>query len=638
MNEIPGSSRTVPKQLSLDELAEMTKVTQQAEREGYMTDDYGRPLKRVATVDLTPKDDYDPLVSAKLASQAPSSPAPPQEPQQYMPPRTSNLKPTPIEEIAPYKEPEEVGKEMKNKLIGDLDKAIARDKAAMWNNVVEPLYEQALADKLEADDSDLLSDSDDTYNNEEGDFTMDTTPAMTSTNIAPVNNFEFDEEPILTTQTVQPEEQEEPEELPRPAVTVPAINSDVTAIPDLDTKAVEPEVQEPSLDDVEPEGELSQAEDLSNLDLNDMFGEDIEDELTEVDLEPEVELSEEDKKEEIVQMQQVIRKTANPISKVINLAEYTIASKPVTSSRVLASMASTAQIHTANWVLPHAGRSITMTELSGPEIEKLNPGLESGLSDLLRNKELYSIFYNHIIDANKPKTFDAWTKTVPFEDIPHLYFAAYRASFSHGTNLLPLACNNPKCKHSFMQHTPINSMVKFKDDAAKLRTKTIMGNDPTSDDYSIVSKLFQVSDSICISFKAPSIYNRVFETSVLPEKFRNSYQDLLGVIQTIDSIYQINHAEKKLVKMETKIEANDVVKTTFNKYKSYAAILQQLKADEYYAIPAFIKEVRTDRSDEITFQLPEVVCPKCGKTIPAAEMDAISLLFTRLRLQTILVL
>ena len=181
-------------------------------------------------------------------------------------------------------------------------------------------------------------------------------------------------------------------------------------------------------------------------------------------------------------------------------------------------------------------------------------------------------------------------------------------------------------------------MPKFKDDKVKEFVKNTLAKDPTTADYNIKSKLFQVSDDVCISFRMPSIYNRVFEAAMLPEKFRSRYEDLMFYIQCIEGIYQIDHVNKKLLRMQTKVEADKIEKTVANKYKAYAAILQNLKPDEYYSIPAFIKEIRVDHTEDITFAIPETTCPKCGKKVEETAMDAMNLLFTRLRLQTIRVL
>lgn len=613
--------------LSLDELAQMTREIQEADVSGTLGPD-GRPLKSVKTVDLTVRDNYDPLENAavkkevsleEVAGIAADSPV-----TQYVPPalRSKALKPTPIEEIAPMKEPEKLGAELQNKWINDLNDAIERDKQAQWNNVVMPLMEKeiekkALAELGAEDDIEMgtplqtsktLIEENDSYKIDEGDLDMDDNYQTTPPSFEE-NEFTFEE--AATPPPAQPVQPEIP--------TAPIVAN----IP----KAPEP------IDVPEPE------QSISDIDLDDVFGEGSSSELVEASEEEEnYELSEEEQKEEIAAMQQKIRQEIRPITKVIDIGKFKVASKPINASRVLSNLTTNKAIHTANWYLPNAGRPFTMSELAGPEIEKLNPSAETGLSELMRNRERYGIFYEHIVDNNKPASFEAWAKTIPYDDVSALYYGAYRASFSHGSNLLPYYCTNKRCNHSFMEHKSIDSMIKFSNDEAKERAKTIMAMDPSGLTLALESKLFQVSDDLCISFHTPSIYNVEFEIPVLPKKFRERYEELMYYISCIETVYQIDHTNNLLVPMATKVEPDNINKTVANKYKAYAAVLQRLTADQYYSIYSYIKDVKENHNDEVTFEYPETECPKCHTKIAAAPTDSMTMLFTRLRLPTILVL
>lgn len=575
-----------PRTLSLDEVANMTSQMNESTGE-------------VTTRDLTPKSTYIPT------------------------PANGSLKPVDITDIAEFEKPKRVGQELIDTMFDKLDTAIERDKREMWENVVAPKLEEVTEKAI------LGSDEDDEYDFNNTALYTENTMTYEGDDMEDVNtqggfNFDEEDEAVL--------------EIPVPTEPVVEKANDIPVIPKEETTPVVVEKNEVVKTDI---AEEESHEDIGELNLDNIFGKDVSDELSEEDYESseaEIELSEEESQAEIKEMQAVIRKEANPISKIINLAEFTIGSKPVSSSSVLNTLITSTKVHSANWYMPNAGRSFTMAEISGAEIQKLDPSAETGLNELMRNKELYSVFYDHTIDANKPSTFEAWTKTVPFDDIGHLYFGAYRASFSHGSNLIPYYCNNPMCKHSFMEHKPINSMIKFKNVDIESKAKEIMAKDPTTEEYSIKSKLFQISNDVCIAFKNPSIYNVVFERAALPESFRNKFADLMYYISCIDAIYIIDHANKKLNKMSTKIEKDNINKTISNKYKSYAAILKNLRPDEYSLIPSFIKEVKNDHSEDIEFLMPETVCPKCGKKIEAIPMDPMTMLFTRLRLQTILVL
>lgn len=647
---IPGAKPA--RSISLDELAQMTSETQAAERRNVVLGRDGKPLQEVKTVDLTVRDNYNPLegsiqskamnfskidttstIDVPLTMDAPVT-------TKYIPPELrENLKPAAIEDIAPPAETKKV-ETLQEKWTRDLDHAIERDKHAQWNDVIMPLYEKELEKKAlkelgidsEDDDnteqsyeSDSVVPKDDSYKIEEEDFDiMD--DDMTTDNTVSQDDYDFNavqeayEEPVQPLPVVN----DGIPTMPQPPVQQAVVKQPVTS---------EPEVI-PEITIKPPTGNIN------DIDLDNIFGEDTSSELEQSDDSDidEVELSEEDQKDEITAMQKVIRQEIKPINKVIDISKFKVASKPINSSRVLANMTTSRSVHTANWYLSNAGRPFTMSELGGSEIEKLNPSAETGLSEIMRNRERYGIFYDHIVDNNKPASFEAWAKIVPYDDVKALYYGAYRASFSHGSNLLPYYCDNLRCKHSFMHHKPIDEMVRFSDDAAKERAKTVMSMDPTGLNMSLESRIFQVSDDICISFHTPSIYNVEFEIPVLPKKFRDKYEELMYYISCIEDIYQIDHNNGFLVKMATKIEPDNIGKTVANKYKAYAAILQRLSPDQYYSIYSYIKEVKEDHSSELIFEYPEVTCPKCGKVIKAVEMDPMQMLFTRLRLPTILVL
>lgn len=565
-------------------------------------------------------------------------------------PRES-LREVSISELAPPPEVKPV-KTFEDKLIGDLNAAIERDKRQMWENVIEPAKEAMEERQLYGDDDMIeptqtatFSQVVETEKEEEGDTFMETYNPI---NLAAPAAFDFDNDdqaqPAAKETIQQPEEQPSmPQEMQSPELeTVPTpipkeaeqhIPEPVVQLPEQPKVATDeptkPQYVVPTSLDLGTTIEM-EASSIQTADFSSMFN---SDEDTEEESSTDIPMTEEDQEEEIKNIQMVIRAESTPIKNLVDLSKFTIASKATSATKVLSALTNK-PVHTANWIYLGAGRSFTMTELNGCEIEKIDPSAETGLNELMRNRELYTIFYNHIIDANKPESFEAWAKTVPFSDIPNLYFGVYRASFSHSANLLPFTCTH--CKHSFMEKHRIESMIKFANDDVKNEVKELLAKDPTTQQYNIKSKIYQISDRIAISFKAPSIYNVVFETASLPDNFRNQFSNLVYYINCIENIFTIDATNCKLIPVETKIEPTDIIKTINNRYKAFANILQTLSPDEFSSIPVYLKSINPNRQDDIKFQIPESVCPKCGKKIEASEADAISLLFTRLRLQTIL--
>ena len=492
--------------ISLDQLSEITRQQQQQQATQYVTKD-GKPAPLVKTNDLTGVSE-DPLgdLFKKLEGKQVSTPPVPgatlvntedkivyspgnysdmaqpieqQKQPQYT--ATKDMKKLDPSEIAPPRinESAKAAEEFRNKLITDLDKAIIRDRQDMWDNVVEPLYRQKLEEKMlsegeeisdstSIDDSfdiDMSTDDDDDINFDDvGDFGMsdnvnvtlemgsepeqfsDDTIIPTTTNTAPVQEItEQTEATIETKKEAQESQYKQPEE---PKITIP-ISSVYTVQPSVDIA-----VYEPTMDIYNS---------MTSSDLDDIFNGDDDDDSS-IDTEAiQAAITEE------------VKSKVRPINNLINLSEYSVSTKAVTGSKVLSQITQMRNTQIGTWALVNAGRPITMTAMYGDEIERINPDPDSSaLSEFQRQKQIFSIFYNHTVDANKPASLEAWTKTIPASDIQNLYFCAYRATFSNGANYLPRRCPNSGCNNGFLELVNLDSMVKYKDDEAKNRIQNIL--------------------------------------------------------------------------------------------------------------------------------------------------------------------
>lgn len=652
--------------ISLDQLSEITRQQQQQQTTQYVTKD-GKPAPLVKTKDLTGVSE-DPLgdLFKKLEGKQVSTPPVPgatlvntedkivyspgnysdmaqpieqQKQPQYT--ATKDMKKLDPSEIAPPRinESAKAAEEFRNKLITDLDKAIIRDRQDMWDNVVEPLYRQKLEEKMlseeeeisdstSIDDSfdiDMSTDDDDDINFDDvGDFGMsdnvnvtlemgsepeqfsDDVIIPTTTNATPVQEItEQTEATIEVKKEAQESQYKQPEE---PKITVPI--SSVSTV----QQSVEIAVYEPTMDTYNS---------MASSDLDDIFSEDDDDSSIDT---------------EVIQaaITEEVKSKVKPINNLINLSEYSVSTKAVTGSKVLSQITQMRNTQIGTWVLVNAGRPITMTAMYGDEIEKINPDPEaSALSEFQRQKQIFNIFYDHTVDANKPASLEAWTKTIPASDIQNLYFCAYRSTFSNGANYLPRRCPNSGCNNGFLELINLDSMVKYKDDEAKNRIQNILNMDPTSPDLGIKATLYQVSDELCISIRTPSIYSMVFEDAVLNKQFKTKYSELAGWISCIEDIYIINHSTKQLVKVTYKVEPNNMAKTTNNKYKTYAAILKTLSSDQYINAVNKINDIQVQHISDVTYSLPATKCPKCGTVIPEDKsVNAVVAFFMRHRLQT----
>lgn len=321
-----------------------------------------------------------------------------------------------------------------------------------------------------------------------------------------------------------------------------------------------------------------------------------------------------------------LKEKIKPIANVIDLSTFTISSKPVSISNAL--KVTTTNKHVADWVFPAEGRSISIEEFTGLELEKLNPA-NSSRNRLNTYKDIYELIFKHIVDTNKPATMEQWVKKVNFFDLDHLYFAIYKASFE-GSNFVPFSC--PHCGEVFVsEDISIDDMVKFKDDKAKERIMALLNSDTNTESDNVNVEAVQISDNYVAGLKEPSVYNMIFENVILDEKFTEKYSELLSLVTFVDTIYYIDRDNNELRPIEPKIYPENMVKTVKSKISTYGKILQSLNSDQFYQFNAYIKAIQ-ERHDELSYRLPEVKCPKCEKQIKEADMSAEGLLFTRCQL------
>ena len=386
-----------------------------------------------------------------------------------------------------------------------------------------------------------------------------------------------------------------------------------------------------SEDDLDKDDKKNKEENIDNNTLPSQEELDIDDEdLDDIDLdEDDDEFDDEDdelSEQEIADLREAIKDKLKLDIPVNTSGEAKIsANKTISLNDVLSMQTSNANV--IDYPLMSAGRCVSMREFSGTEIESLNQGA-SGRNRFNTLKTIYHTLYDHIVDNNKPE-FDKWLKVTSFMDIEHLYMAAYKASFN-GANYIPFNCTNDKCNHVFLSdNIEIEDMIKFKDDAAKKKFYDILENSDTiskEDACLYKTKIVPVSPTIAIGFREPSIYNTIFENSVLDQNFINKYTRLLTMMVYIDNIYVIQNGE--YVPVRCRVDRHSLAKTAKIRIVTYSKIIRTLPSDSYNNILAEIAKIN-DLGDEVKYQLPEITCPKCGQTIEATEQTPTQLLFSR---------
>ena len=322
-----------------------------------------------------------------------------------------------------------------------------------------------------------------------------------------------------------------------------------------------------------------------------------------------------------------VKERITPITKRFNLNDFTVGESPIT--RLDIKMMGLSHVSVADHFLPNAGKIISCSALSGSELMAMNPE-NSNRSRLNTLKDIYSIMYKHVV-SEKPKTFDEWLKTTRFNDLEHIYFALYKATFG-GSNFMTYECPNKKCQDVFIEDVSFEDMINYADDETKAKMQAIMSSgDSSITPYEIVRQ--QISNNLAIGIRNPSIYNVVIEVSGLSDSFLEKYQDLMDIIVFIDNIYYIDYEHQVLEPVDFMPDKNNIA----SRIKIIADILRSLPSDNYFELRKAVADAFPSLAG-VTYKIPAATCKKCGTQIPERVVGAQELLFMRHQLGAFVVL
>ena len=509
------------------------------------------------------------------------------------------------EEVKPV---EGTGNPMLDSAFKGLDETIAR-QAAESMAIIEQGNEKRLAQALETEDDNIDVDED---------------VNVVAPSVIKVNKFDDE---ITTTNTNVVSEPVQPSE--SVSITKPAM--------------VETTVEDSAPVSGTVEKNITMVEDTSVYDEDDHLFDGLDD-IDEIDTEEESneeDTSDEDDKAKTEAIKATIREEIkhkfNPIQKKLDLSGFTISKKAINASKVISEL-KTKAIECADGVLYSEERAVRMSAWKPMEIQSIDPqrlrGGQSNYNKFVENK--LKLIYEHIIDNNKPKSFEAWCQITPNTVMDDYMFTAYKATFGTA-NIVTFNCTNENCNNVFLQNVPVHSMLKFSNESVKEKYMKILteGNtDSTTTDYKV--DLFQASDDYVIGLKIPSLYNTYIEPTLVDQNFTRKYEDLILLLTYVDSMYQIDAANHQLIPIDTKPVANDKALSYKRRIKTFATILKSLTSDQLQAL-----SVETDKYDagkldddgnlvkDVTYVFPERVCEKCGKKIEEVEVNPDSMLFTR---------
>lgn len=505
---------------------------------------------------------------------------------------------------------EGTGNPMLDKAFEGIDSTISRLQSET-NALYAKGQEERIEKAIDEDDADIDS--------------IDETLTSNSSNTVVVHSFENDEQvesivpeptPVTVPEKKQPVTVEKTVEVSAPVSGTKKENIIIAA----DTSVYDDDPDDHLFDGIEDE-------DMKYLD---------EDEEETSNSEISKEEDEKAKTEEIKEnIRHEVNKNFAPIANKLNLSNFTISKKPINAAKVINDI-KTKAIECADGVLYNQKRAIRMSAWKPMEIQSVDPQrLRNGnYNKYIENK--LKLIYDHIIDVNKPKSFEAWAMSTPNTVIDDYMFTSYKATFGL-SNIITFSCEDNKCNNVFMESVPIHSMIKFENDEVKEEYMKILheGNtDSTNTNYEV--SLYQASDDYVFALKVPSLYNTYIEPTLVSQDFNAKYEDRLLLLSYIDSIYKIDYATKQLIPIDTKPVATDKSLTYKRRIKTFDTILKSLTSDQLMAL-----SVETDKYDggkldddgnlirSVTYVYPERRCPKCGKKIDEQEINPDNMLFTR---------
>lgn len=360
-------------------------------------------------------------------------------------------------------------------------------------------------------------------------------------------------------------------------------------------------------------------EDKIVISKKDEVEEEIQDDSKKDDDEDEEEKEEETRKENLKEVQRQLKSIIKPVKNVIDLTQFKISNKAINSTNA----APSENLSVSDWVLYSMKKLISMQEFKGYDLNAILD-TTNGRSTYNKYKDIFERIFNHIKSA-KPKTMMEWAKITRFAALDDVYFSAFKASFE-GSNYIAYQC--PHCNKVHVSgDIPMDKMVKYNDDIARETVESVLQSSCEEAEYDVIFE--QVSDDYVVGYKQPSIYDVIFEPSLLEEKFREKYADLLELLVYIDSIYYINRETKELRPIDLELFENNPAKTFKSKIRKYTEIINTLSSDQYFKLTVDIADIQKEETEGVTYIMPGFNCPHCKKDVKETEMTAQRLLFMR---------
>ena len=356
--------------------------------------------------------------------------------------------------------------------------------------------------------------------------------------------------------------------------------------------------------------------------------------LDDDDSEEDSKANEEAKKKRLEEFKEDFKKNFAPVNDKVNLSEFTISKKSVGISKVINHIQKV-EANTACSPLYNENRVIKMTGFSSLELNRMDPQRirqENYLNFMLTK---FRTIYDHIVDPNKPATFEGWLKNNNTSTVNDYFFAGYKATFMD-SNILTYSC--PECENAFLKKFDIDDMIKFKSPEVKDKYYNILHSGNMSvDQDTIVNGMYQATDDYVFELRRPTLYSTYMEPTMLDDKIATKYDDLLTLISYIENAYVIDRKEKILRPIDMKPDATNPINTIKRKIKALAIIIKSFSSDQLQAFSTETNKYDFEQTDEngepikndITYIIPACNCPKCNTVIPEQEQLPENMCFLR---------
>ena len=282
-------------------------------------------------------------------------------------------------------------------------------------------------------------------------------------------------------------------------------------------------------------------------------------------------------------------------------------------------------LNVSDWVLFNAQTPISIKEFSGLEIDKLDIS-NSSRTRYNALKDRYKLIVEKVQNSGKPEV-EYFIRNVRFEDVPHIFFGIYKASFERD-NIVPYECPDEKCGHAFVQKLDIKEMYRFTDKESEKMFNDIMNNGGKMDLSNNTLKRVPITKDIAVDLKLPSIYEIEFQNASLDRKFIEDNAEFITVASYIDSFYRINRETKSLDLIELRNYGTDKKKTLRYKLWVISKIMTDMTSKEHTRFTSMVYNLRNE-NNKVEYLIPENTCEKCNTKIEERIVNPQDLLFTR---------